>query len=295
MHFFIDKKHNTSWFTHHKNGSTTLRNLASFDDNSLEQVGLEDFFQFIDKNSGQDYQVPVYTIFRNPYVRFRSGLTKLANRHQRELGPYRTLYSKEHNFQYFLQCAAFFNDKRPSIIPYHLYDTHIDHILWMPAIVSVCGYNVKLIPMTDLSALLINMYDPDSVARSDTNIRPNSYNEVNPDSENFWSSYKKIIINGKNSSEQMFNQWMQTEQDIFDVYEKPDAQANLHLYSQNIVDKLLQDPYYFTDLDSFRFVFLTEILEILNTTHKLPSNLYHYLLLCKQLNHSKFLITAQKC
>lgn len=249
MKFYIDIKQNIAWLTAFRNGSTTLRVLSEkfYKDLIPYEIGDRNFFTYLNDHPG----MPIFIVFRDPEVRFRSGLVVNSPNgyYTTQLNYKKWIVSQKevlNNLNLYQQGKS-----------YHLFDPHLDHILWAPALLSSYGYNVKLIPMNHYTDLLLDKYSTiyldckqycktNKISESD----PSSFNESRLESSILWSIYKEIMINDDLSY--TFDDWMSLEKKIFDIYNNISIRENFNNFSKDIMSELLSDSHYFKDIQSPR-------------------------------------------
>jgi hypothetical protein len=275
MKFYFDRSQNIAFLTSRCNGSTVLENLSLSDDR-LKPTWGEDMFRILDA----DPSIPVYCAFRNPLVRFASGLTSnLTNTVIRtyasdikwtQIGvtqgkrpdpsQMKVFFQKfEENLVFLSTLSQHSNEGMPGF-PYHLFDAHCDHSLWAPLILLATNYNIVLTPLSDYSNLLESYY-PQTYKKSivgNHRIRPDSFDKTNQWSKTYVDVYEKVV-----KSEE-FNVWMAPEKLIFDTF----YQNSLVLIDdiRDLIKHLLFKTDYFNEVAAPRSKMLCELTAYINSS-----------------------------
>lgn len=271
--FYIDKEHNIAWLTSFRNGSTMLENIASLNSNLLiykfADIKLHNYLK-------ENPNAPIYTVFRDPEVRFRSGLKAVFHKISNGSDNYNSLLNYIKNV---IERSMPFRDfGRMNAVNhriFYLFDSHLDHTLWAPMTLATYGHNIKLIPMNEYSGYL-NCYYPKEYSAKSNNIRSDSFDTSTAAQNALWDSYKEIMFN--NNELTAFDQWMSVEKQIFEMYKNNYKQDNIKEISKELMQIAINDPLYFTDIYSTRVDLINRLLEKLHMddteTSKYP--LYEY-------------------
>lgn len=261
--YFIDKEQNIAWLSSHRNGSNTLQRVAE-DVPNLIAVEMNEFFRFVDT----DTTIPIFVIFRDPEVRFKSGLPFAMSNRTGVLpeSDYPTYY----RFRTMLSSFNSLSDTHlkamfPSLQIYHLFDSHTDHTLWAPALLACFGYNVRLIPMYDYTKILIDKY-PQTIKSqyhySRHLSRPDSFDKTLNKHDILWDIYKEVII-----KDNTFYDWMKLEKEIFQIYKNTHEQKDIKEISNNVIQLILEDPFYLTDIHSPKVCMINIFLNYLHANY----------------------------
>ena len=260
MIFYFDTIKDNFYCVSNRNGSTILKEI-SVKYPSLKLVSNNEIFENLKQNSSR----PIYIPFRDPIVRFRSGLSvNLFNRTGlilNETAGDKELKNYANSIKY-LRSSLHYTGTYYSSYPnefYHLFDSHLDHWLWVAMIIGVYGYNVRLIPMYDLSNHLItNFPQANSIIKNRT--RSDSFNKSTPAYDKIWNYYKEVMVDNIELSQYhpkayitkpevpyIFDNWMRFETELFNNYKNFHSDTNLRNLFLKLSRKAFEDPFYFTD------------------------------------------------
>lgn len=277
---YVDKEQKIVWLTSFRNGSTTLKHIANLNKN-LIPCGLasNDVHNYLRENP----DTPIYSIFRDPEVRFRSGLTAIYFEHRKiSQSKQSTCYKNILSYiKTVNQLLPFKNIKSKNSInhyAYHLFNPHLEHTLWASMILASYDKNIKLVPMDEYSAHL-NLYyakEYDQMTQTFGESRTNSFNETTNLQNNLWEIYQEVMF--ENNSSEMFDQWMKVEKQIFETYKNNYKQDNIKDISNELINVVLNDPLYLTDIYSNRVDLINILLNKLHTDSIETNNypLYEY-------------------
>lgn len=258
MHILLDIKDNSLYATVNRNGSTLLSEISERN-RTCKIIQIETMIQHLEVRP----ETPIYCPFRNPLVRFKSGLA--VNLHNRTMfkdnNP--TDEALEKSYRHFETIVNYFDitfGTMENVIgssyhrPYHLFDQHIDHWLSLPLTMCVYGYNVQPIKMNEFSEHLKTKFDNvnDLIEKRQ---RPDSYDKSTPQQERLFSIYKSVFVDKKPEFEnrislnlrKTFDQWMAPELEIFNFFHNNYKTANINHVAHNIVKKFFDQKIYFND------------------------------------------------
>lgn len=267
---YYDNKHNEFYFPFNRNGSTLIFDISNTV-NYLKEKELPEALALIER----DKNIPIYVPFRDPIVRFKSGLSVNFLRECEEESGNKNITSVPPKDKYKIVLNTLKNLYlnhishhllSKFIMPFHLNDVHLDHCLWRPLILLANGYNVKLIPMNKLSDHLHSRF-PTTLNLIKERERKNSFNVVRRDTEGLWDIYKEIFIDIPMYKDKFNMQninwylWMRDEQTIFDQFCLYQDSPNLNFVSGKMILTLLQGKAYFSDTNSVMLPSLMFMLE----------------------------------
>lgn len=261
---FHDLKDEKIYYTTNRLGSSLLLDISERD-NKFVLINPSDLPKIVAKNNRK---TEIIFPFREPIARFKSGLSvNLYNRTDftKKILDYESALNNSlilDQYRYMLMIldntaadnshflAA--NYKRP----YHLYDMHTDHWLYMPMLFMVYNYNVKLLPLYELSKHLAARF-PNCIDLIQKRERKNSFNETDPLYENIWKIYKEVFIdripiNYENVTREdnrgkTWQEWMDPEIEIFNTFVKYLNTPNLTYAAHKLANKFLDKLIYFDD------------------------------------------------
>lgn len=290
---YFDIKNQAFYFPYNRSGSSLLYDISKVV-NYLIPYDDKETFKILQEKAGTGYEI--YVPYRDPVVRFKSGLyinffrtmpeaTKdlmtigfnrivqgsYGRRYSEFLESFRDLYLNHMPFH--LTC----NFK----IPYHLLDVHTDHSLWRPLVLLNHNYNVKPIPMNGLSIWLETMF-PEAKKQIKKRERPDSFNKSKLEADLLWDIYKKVMVDipdtqDKQKRKMNWAKWMAPEIEIFNNFNQYIDTANMHYMANKLTQKFFEDKLYFSDTNS---VMLPNLMYILSEIKKYrpltyPFNEYH--------------------
>lgn len=281
MNFYFDTNNNNFYCVSNRNGSTILKEISAAYP-SLKVVADDEIFEILK----QDFSRPIYIPFRDPVVRFRSGLsvnffnrtgTVLDQADEKELESYAQSIK-------YLRSALHYTGTYYSSYPnefYHLFDSHIDHWLWVAMIIGVYNYNVKLLPMYDLSKHLMTAF-PKASSLIKSRSRTDSFDKSKVVYEKIWGYYKSVMIDDvelkdyqpqaylkKPEISYTFDNWMRFESELFTNYKNFHASLNLRNLFVRLSKKAFEDPFYLTDsLSPKMHTICGRLLPILHKIHE---------------------------
>lgn len=253
IHFYLDNNHKNIWVTSPRNGSTLTRAIAAH--NNLEKLNYRQLFIYLKNNP----DIPINIVFRDPNVRFRSGLfiNMYSLNPSIEVNKDSINNYKEYLYSY-AKISYKLNNQYPS---YHICDFHLDHMLWIPAFFSLYGYNVKLIPISNFTDVLISNF-PESkniILGNNSEFKnrgAESFNCTTSLYDDLWKIYddslnKFIFENIKNYKIfYTFNDWTKLETELFKLYEENYSKENIDSILKNAMNLIIHDPYYLMDIYS---------------------------------------------
>lgn len=256
---YYNTKSQEFYFPFNRNGSTLIYDI-SHNVNYLHEKNLDEALAILEENKN----LPIYIPYRDPIVRFKSGLSVNFLRECGDETPDFTDVTKSayHKYKIVLMTLRNYFQEHMShhllgkfILPFHLADVHIDHCLWRPLTLLVHGYNVKLIPMNELSSHLHKKF-PTQINLIKSRERKNSFNTVRKDTDELWDIYKEVFIDIPKYRDKFGMQfvdwhiWMRDEQYIFEQFQLYRDSPNLNYAAQKIVTNLIEKKAYFSDTNS---------------------------------------------
>lgn len=286
MQFYFNSVEKNFYITSNRNGSTLLKEISEQYDN-LQEYSYAQVFSLL----SDDPSIPLYVPFREPMVRFKSGLS---------VNLYNTVnYKLDHNtdevLKNYSQFLKYFRARYTdtgshlSATPnekYHLYDGHLDHWLWSSMILGAYGYNIKLVPMYNFSGLLLQQF-PKALKIINFRDRNNSFDQSTPLYEKIWESYKKGMVDDADintywpkqylkSPEILysFDNWMGFEKKLFTYYKDNYMQDDNKKLFLRLSLWAFEDPFYFTDAHSPRIQTICRFL--LPVIHQYKSPVLRY-------------------
>lgn len=288
------------YFTSPRNGSSVVKDIATRYP-EIKDVGTAKAFSILD---AEPY-TPIYIPFRDPEVRFKSGL---AVNLYRDLHKYQDLMEKgpgklitegygavyKHKLEYIDNIAS---NNMPYISgasrgflrrPFHLFDDHVDHSLRIPFTLILYGYNVKLVYLEDWSSHLKTLY-PNAIDLITSRERIKSSTTNNPDVYPLWSIYKSIFVDQKTvprppelKIEESYSlktltwdRWMAPEKKIYKILRQYKDSDNLKEICFRIFKEIINDKVYFTDSFSPSFNKLFTLINFIhNSKESIPEFFY---------------------
>jgi hypothetical protein len=299
---FYDKPTNSIYYTTNRLGSSLLHDISLRGEFTI--IGPCDVPEIA---SADRKNTKIFFPFREPHARFKSGLTvHLFNRtnHTKQLPPYaasKEVVTANDNsleiYKYMLQTidnTATDNCHLGSVAgkrPYHLYDLHTDHWLYVPLTYMVYNYNVQLLPLYDLSSHLRHRFPhcDDLIKKRE---RPTSFNQTHPIYEPIWQVYKSVFIDNvplnyehvQNENSTDWYQWMAPEIEIFQNFVKYLKHDNIAFIGHKLVNKLMDGNVYFSDPFSPLSFNLMQILKSLHGHNPLNYKFDYFLQSMKFVN-----------
>lgn len=259
---YFDSKEKALYFPSNRNGSSLIDKIChSY--NLLQELSLYDALALVN----EDPNIKIYIPFRDPIVRFKSGLTvnfyrmasesiledrtpiqnllytSYGEQYASHITYLRDLYSKEIEPVY----EPYF-----AICPYHLYDVHLDHSLYSPLILLLHDYNVQLIPMNKLSEhLAARFIEATSILDVE---RANTFSANNQISKSLWEIYKKIFVDTieipQDQKQITWKLWMDQEVHIFKTLCTYIDTPNMTYCANKLLKNIYKKGFYFSDRNS---------------------------------------------
>ncbi len=259
---YFDPKEKSLYFPSNRNGSSLIDNIChSY--NLLQELSTYDALAL----ANDDPNIKIYIPFRDPIVRFKSGLnvnffrmapknilksrasvrewlpTSYGRQYASHITYLRDLYSKLIEPVY---------DPYSEICPYHLYDVHLDHSLYRPLILLLHDYNVQLIPMNKLSEhLAARFIEATPIIGAN---RANTFSANNEVSELLWKMYKEIFVDTieipQNQKQITWKLWMDQEVHIFKSFCTYMDTPNMTYCANKLLKNIYKNGFYFSDRNS---------------------------------------------
>lgn len=198
--------HNTReqllYIAENRSGSSTLARItASEKFPELTVIPSDILYTFIQDNPN----IKIIWPYRNPINRFISGMQIIHSGQLNSLDSNQTKYD--------------ITIKNFGIAPYHLYNSHIDHILIGAAYIAANGYNIRFLDLDNLSSHLSRLYPGwESLSGVDT---PDNYHRVNsssiPKKENIelFALYQSWIFSRNLTARYTWYEWMTPELNLY--------------------------------------------------------------------------------
>lgn len=275
MIFYHDTKENSLYLTTLKNGSTLLGEISDRNKH-LRYVEPDEATSIAHSGS------IIYTPFRHPFPRFVSGLSVnffnqtdgfedvgITNNFLNEdsVRTYKNL------IRYLDRTTVTLGNMHGSYYfrPYHLYDLHLDHWLYVPMTLLLYNFNVKFIPLFEFTnhvkEKFSNINDLVSVRE-----RKNSFDKINKEYTSLWEAYKSIMIENppggikvKNTNHISFDEWMKPEIEIFNLLNTHLNTPNLNFAAHKAFNRISMQGDYFVDVWSPR---ITNLYYMLKDIHR---------------------------
>jgi len=285
----VDKKNKAVYMTGLRNGSTLMdeiKDIAGPDRMFIHQYP-EDLIKLIT----DDRSYKIYMPFRHPMVRFKSALT--VNMHNRCGFDISYIENPEHYGIYkgmlkYLDNSVG-NDHNIFNLayhrPYHLYDTHTDHLLYKPLIYLAYGFDVHLIPFNEFSDHLYKNF-PEASEVIKKRGRKDSFDKSIPAHERAWDVYKEVFIDGKpdffkdklpGADSFTFDSWMKPELEIFNLFVENYKKLNqLKTKCRGLIKHFVETKQYFNDPYSPRTMEMGSLIPIIETFNKPNRDLHNY-------------------
>jgi hypothetical protein len=218
--------------------------------------------------------MPIYIPFRDPDIRFKSGLTVSLYRNipddseMIKMNPVTLLdtgYDKtfKANIEYldyvfgnsvpFLSGVSRGYKRRP----YHLFDDHLDYSLYIPFLLILHRYNVKLVYLEQWSDHLKPLYPlAEHFIKKRERKKSSTTNTSMVDP--LWSIYKSVFIDRQlkdtnpihrtySAKTLRWHDWMAPEREIFKVLKQYRDTEHLRSVCIKILPKIIDGKIYFTD------------------------------------------------
>lgn len=288
----VDKKNKAVYMTGLRNGSTLM-------DEIQHRVGSDrlEYFQWpedVVEMMTKDRSYKIYMPFRHPMVRFKSALT--VNMHNRcgfdvssNLFPNSEDYKLYKGMLTYLDSSIgndhnLFNTLYSR--PFHLFDTHTDHLLYKPLIYLAYGYDLHLIPFYDFSNHLYKNF-PEAKDIIERRGRSDSFDVSQPKHEKVWNIYKEVFIDKtpeffqykpKGEELKTFDLWMKPELEIFNLFVENYLRLNqLKTKCRGLIKHFVETKQYFNDPYSPKTMELGTIIPIIETFVKPNRDLYNFI------------------
>lgn len=286
---YFDPKEKSLYFPSNRNGSTLIDKIChSY--NLLQELSLYDALAL----ANEDPNIKIYIPFRDPIVRFKSGLTvnfyRMASESiLKDRSPIRhLLYTTSYGKQY-ISHITYLRDLYSKLIepvydpyfqicPYHLYDVHLDHSLYRPLILLLHDYNVQLIPMNKLSEhLAARFIEATPIIGAN---RANTFDTNNEDSELLWKMYKEIFVDTieipQNQKQITWKLWMDQEVHIFKTFCTYIDTPNMTYCANKLLKNIYKNGFYFADRNSMVYKGTSFLLSGIQQHKKLHPWLVNY-------------------
>jgi len=287
----VDRKRKSVYMTGLRNGSTLMEEIKDLvgPDRLYRHQYHEDLVRLI----SEDRAYKIYMPFRDPMIRFKSGLTvNMYNRcgFDTEDGSFK---AQDSTYAIYKQLLTYLDNTAGNdhaifdltrCRPYHLYDTHTDHLLYQPLIYLAYGFDVQLIPFNNFSEHLLQQF-PEAKDIIVKRGRPNSFNTSLKEHELAWNIYKEIFIDNEpdfyKSNDQVkfqtFNLWMKPEIEIFNLFMENYQQINmLKTRCRGLIIDFTKNTQYFNDPYSPKFMRLGSLLPMIERFNKLNPQLQNF-------------------
>lgn len=270
---YFNTKEPSIYWPYNRVGCTLIQNIHE-DCDYLERISQNRCFELLKDNP----DLPIYFPYRNPEVRFRSGL---AVNFYRNLDPagqkmpifeavfkYKEKYETElESMKTFMQWIPLHHDCL--LRPYHLFDIHLDHYLWQALIMLSYGYNFKLVPLNEWSVHLINKF-PKHLELIKRTERTGSFDKMRKDVLPIWEIYKKVFVDipdikccrGERTIN--FKNWMAPEMELFRTFDKYRNLPNLQFHAYKALRKIGEKGTYFSDPHSMTLTLSTTLLKFVH-------------------------------
>lgn len=271
----------------HRTGSSLLHDVSCFVPDML-YISTDQAFQIIKQRP----DTPIYITYRDPELRFRSGLqvnicqdpinSDEISRPTLELISSYIQKIRYLDFCMGVQVAAEINspDMYPTYYrrPYHLYDQHIDHCLWRPYLLLLHGYNVKLMCITEWSGHLLKYY-PECAPliqqheRKDANTAPAEGTNI------LWDAYYSVFGVPARVATHTWEMWMSQEQLVYDAL----VEYNTRIIASekpltNALSVLIDNDLYFSDITTTAYTYMLALIVQINKDRGLNSDLKNHLI-----------------
>jgi len=296
----VDRKNKAVYMTGLRNGSTLM-------DEIQEIVGPDRLFQYqypeeLYRLLSEDRSYKIYMPFRHPMVRFKSALT--VNMHNRCKLDTENIANPE-NYVFYKVMLKYLDNSvgnDHNIFnwsyhrPYHLFDTHTDHILYKPLIHLAYGFDVHMIPFNKFSEHLLSQF-PEAEIIIQKRGRVNSFDTSMPQHERVWEIYKEIFIDNDpefykdklpDATTLTFHLWMRPEIKIFELFMENYQHLNMmKTKCRGLIKHFVETHQYFNDPYSPKFMeigTLVPIIERFNHTNRdLYNTVQHYTIIADHL------------
>lgn len=280
---YHNTNYNVFYYPIYRCGSSVLREISE-KFNYLKAYQDDEGFKLIDLNRNS----PIYIIYRDPKTRLKSGLQITIKRLLNNILVQRIEEMLDNGYDILFERSLSILDNVLSsdipyisgswdgkiLRPYHLYDVHIDHMLWRPIILKAYGYNVEMIPINEYNDNLAPFHPTAYREILNSHYRPNTFDTNNTDSTRLWDIYKKVFIDNlyydnKNCNTIItFESWINEEIKIFDMIEKYRLTTHFKSACEDIIKKLFDDKIYFSNMYSPSVRGINRLLNIIHKYQK---------------------------
>lgn len=280
MIIYHNTEKNFLYFVSYRNGSSILQDISTVYD-SLKVIEPKDAFRLL----ANQPDIAIHIPYRDPEVRFKSALAITLIRDQSKeyknnsltevyKKGYHTLFKEKityldticGNHVPFLAGVSGGFKRRP----YHLFDSHLDHSLWLPMFLILYNFNVKLISLKDWSLHLKPLY-PKAIKFIEDRERPESSSTNRPEVEPLWQTYKSVFIDRKLETFDLVNReyavrtlrwkdWMAPEKQIYHTLNLYKDSQVLKMMTIKLFKNLFKEKVYFTDPFSPGFNTMTNLI-----------------------------------
>lgn len=308
------------YFTSTRNGSSVVKDIATMYP-ELEEVNTGRAFSIL----AAEPNTPIYVPFRDPEVRFKSGLTVNLYRdlHNNpgliEKSPtqliadgYGSVYKNKLEYldnvissgtPYMSAASRGFLRR-----PFHLLDDHLDHSFRIPFTLILYGYNIKLISLEDFSLHLKPLY-PNATHLIERRERSKSSTTNVPDVYPLWSIYKSIFIDRKHVSGTnnmdandgysiktlTWERWMAPEKKIYKILRQYKDSDNLKEMCFRTFKEIINDKVYFTETFSPSFNKLATMINFIHNCKEPITEFFYMLQEIHNLRNSNTKIALGEC
>lgn len=267
--FYLDESQKNIWTASPRNGSSLISAIANRN-NLIKIRDYRKLFYYLKDNPNTTINI----LFRDPNVRFRSGLFINSTRSFELI---ENSYKK--SLLFYTKISSKFNGLYPM---YHLFDYHLDHILWIPSFFAMYNYNVKLIPISDFTQILVDNFPEsrDIIFSDDPNIKnrgDEAFDSSTIHYDELWNIYNESIIQNIPCNQQYktsyafeglqqykisytFEEWMKLENKLFRIYEQNYNKDNIDSLLKDSMNLIIDDPYYLMDIYSPKIEIIRELL-----------------------------------
>jgi hypothetical protein len=267
MRIFYNHLKKLLYFASYRTGSSVLSDICDHH-SELSVISIHEAFSLL----REDPQAPIYIPYRDPEIRFRSGLTVNFYRNYQEdknNHPIPDLFKNGYDKIYkenLINLDIVLGNYVPILAgtsgglkrrPYHLFDLHLDYTLWMPFVLLLYDYNVKLIPMAEWTAHLKPLYHK-AVNNIIERERKKSNTTNHPDAELLWSVYQTVFVDRKLESHELpgrtygfstlrWKNWIDPEKEIYRNLNQYRDSDMLKPVMRSLLGRLIKGRVYFTD------------------------------------------------
>lgn len=294
----VDRKNKAVYMTGLRNGSTLMEEIK-------DQVGPDRLFRHqyhedLIRLISEDRSYKIYMPFRDPMVRFKSALTvNMYNRCGLDSINYPDYYKFYKGMLKYLDHSVG-NDHNIFNLsyhrPYHLFDTHTDHILYKPLIYLAYGFDVHMIPFNKFSEHLLERF-PEAEAVIKKRGRTNSFDTSMPEHERVWEIYKEVFLDNEpifykdkvpDATTFTFDLWMKPELEIFELLIENYQNVNIiKTKCRGLIKHFVKTNQYFTDPYSPKLMEIGELVPMIESinhvNHDLSGIIRHYITISDNL------------